>query len=143
MLADYDVDVEWRAFELHPEVPPEGMPLPPYIRANFDAMSRRLQEMAKEGGMEMVMSAEKMPNSRRALEAAEYAREKGCHEAFHRVVFRRFYGEGEDLGSWQMLRAAAAEVGLDPDEMQRVTEHGHYREGVDAQIAEARSMGIT
>lgn len=82
-------------------------------------------------------------NSRRALEASEYAREQGRHEAFHRVVFRKFYGEGEELNSWATLRAAAEEVGLDPEAMERQTESGRYRAAVDAQIAEARAMGIT
>lgn len=84
-----------------------------------------------------------IPNSRRALEASEFAREQGRHEAFHRVVFRKFYGEGEELNSWATLRSAAEEVGLDPEAMERQTESGHYRAAVDAQIAEARAMGIT
>ena len=97
--------------------------------------------MANEAGLEMVVS-DRISNSRRALEASEYAREQGRHEAFHSVVFRRFYGEGQDLHSWAMLRAAAVEVGLDPEAMQAETESGKYRVAVDAQIAEAHALGI-
>ena len=134
------MDVEWRAFELHPEIPPAGMPMPPRIRASLGDTSSRIKQMASEAGLEMVMS-DKIPNSRRALEASEHAREEGRHEAFHRVVFRKFYGEGQDLHSWATLRSAAVEVGLDPDVMQAETERGKYRVAVDAQIAEARALG--
>jgi predicted DsbA family dithiol-disulfide isomerase len=142
LCQDYDVEVEWRAFELHPEIPPEGMPLSPLLRARLVGMSERLLEMAQEVGMPMVMP-DRIPNSRRALEAAEYARAQGLHEAFHAVVFRQLYAEGQDIGRWEVLRAAAVEVGMDADAMQRETEAGNYRAAVDRQIAEARALGIT
>jgi predicted DsbA family dithiol-disulfide isomerase len=142
LKVDYEVAVEWRAFELHPEIPPAGMPMPPRIRASLGDTSNRVEQMASEAGLKMVMS-DRIPNSRRALEASEHAREKGRHEAFHKAVFGKFYGEGEDLHSWAMLRSAALEVGLDPDVMQVETESGKYRAAVDAQIAEARALGIT
>jgi predicted DsbA family dithiol-disulfide isomerase len=142
LCQDYDVEVEWRAFELHPEIPPEGMQLPPHLRAGLVGMSDRLQEMAQEAGMPMFMP-DPIPNSRRALEAAEYARAKGIHKDFHTVVFRQLYAEGKDIGCWEVLRAAAEEVGIDADAMQRETEAGSYRAAVDRQIAEARALGIT
>ncbi|MEK6572938.1 MAG: DsbA family protein, partial [Chloroflexota bacterium] len=44
---------------------------------------------------------------------------------------------------WDVLRAAAEEVGLDPDAMQREIEEGRYRAEVEAQLAEAHALGIT
>ena len=136
------MEVELRAFELHPEIPPEGMRLSPQARARFAGMSERLEQMAREAGLEMV-TPEVVPNSRRALEASEYARAQGRHEAFHTTVFNRLYRKGRDIGQWEILRTAAEEVDLDPDAMQRETEAGKYRAAVDEQIAEARALGIT
>ena len=102
MAQDYDVEVTWLPFELHPEIPPEGMDLPPHIRAGFGGMSERLQRMAQEMGREMVIP-DRIPNSRRALEVSEYAREQGKHDEFHRVVFQKFYGEGQDMSNWAVL----------------------------------------
>ena len=87
--------------------------------------------------------AEHIPNSRMALEASEYARERGRHEEFHKIVFRKFFGEGQDISKWEVLRWAAEEAGLDPDEMQRETEAGKYRPAVEAQAAEAYALGIS
>ena len=118
------------------------MQLPAHVRARFGGMTERLKQMAHAAGLEMV-APNVIPNSRRALEASEYAREQGQHEEFHRVVFRKFYGEGQDMSRWEVVRAAAEEVGLNPDAMQSKTENGKYKAAVDAQIAEARVLGIT
>ena len=116
--------------------------MPSQVRASFEGTATRLKRVAHKVGLEMVMP-EMIPNSRRALEAAEYARERGQHAAFHVAVFRKLYGEGQNIGQWDVLRAVAEEVGLDPDVMQREVERGKYRATVDAHIAEARGLGIT
>lgn len=93
--------------------------------------------------MEMVFHETRRYSSRRALEASEYAREQGKHEDFHQIVFRKYYGEGQNVYSWDVLRAAAEEAGLDADEMQRETDNGKYRSSVDMHVARAKQMGIT
>jgi predicted DsbA family dithiol-disulfide isomerase len=124
-------------------VPPEGRPVAEYIRRAHDAgAGERLRQMARESGRNIVFR-DWTPNSRRALEASEYAREQGKHEEFHRTVFRKFYGEGQDMSKWDVLCAAAEEVGLDPDEMQRETESGKYHDVVTQHIRRAHAMGIT
>ncbi len=137
-----EVEVEWKPFLLRPDTPPEGRRLSPQLRARLAGANERLKQMAQAAGLEMVQP-EVIPNSRRALEATEYARHQGRHENFHRVVFRQFYGEGRDINDWKVLRAAASEVGLDPEEIQHETERGTYHETVEAQIAEAYALGIT
>ena len=128
---------------LNPDIPPEGRPLPDYVRrAHASGASERLRQMARESGREIVFR-DWMPSSRRALEASEYAREQGKHAAFHHAVFQKFYGEGQDMSDWKVLREAAEEVGLDPDEMQKETESDKYRSVVDEHMRAAQGMGIT
>ena len=142
MQSEYEVEVEWRGMEIHPEIPPEGLQWPEHLRARFGGMSDWLRNEAQEAGLEMIVP-EIIPNSRRALDASEYAREQGKHEAFHKVVFQRFYGRGEDLGSWSMLGRAAEEVGLDAAEMRRRTEDGDYKAAVDTHAAQLVALGAT
>ena len=101
-----------------------------------------LREEAQRAGLEMVIP-KVIPKSRRALEAAEYARQQGQHEAFHKLVFHKFYGEGQDLSDWRVVLAAAEEVGLDTREMQRKTEEGQYASIIDRRMAELRALGAT
>jgi len=138
------VDVTWLPFDLHPEIPPEGRPAPNYVRQTAtSAVGERLRQMAQESGREIVLDREWIPSTRRALEASEYAREQGRHETFHRIVFRMFYGEGQDVSEWDVLRAAAVEAGVDPDAMQRETESGRYKAIVDEHTQRAHALGIT
>ncbi len=136
------VEAEWKPFFLHPETPPEGFRFPPALRARLASAHERLDAMAAAAGLPMV-HPDFIPNSRRALEASEYARDRSKHEAFHRVVFRKFYGEGQDINDWSVLCAAAEEVGLDAEEMQRETDAGKFRERLDAEIQAAQKLGVT
>lgn len=98
--------------------------------------------MARAAGLEMVTPS-RIPNTRLAHEATAFARSRGKGEAFHRVVFRKFYGEGQDISRWEVLRAAAEEAGLNADDMQREVEAGQHTAAVKAQVEEAYALGIT
>jgi predicted DsbA family dithiol-disulfide isomerase len=142
LKAEYDVEVDWLPFFLHPEIPPEGMPLPDHLRTRMKASNAHLRQMAHEAGLAMV-SPEVIAYSRLALESTEYARQQGRLEAFHRVVFRKCYGEGQDIGRWPVLRAAAEEVGLDSDAMEAAVEAGQFTAIIDGHVRQATEWGIT
>jgi predicted DsbA family dithiol-disulfide isomerase len=138
---EHGVEVTWLPLMLHPEIPAEGRPRPPATREGMEATEWYLARLAKEGGLELTWP-DFSPNTRRAHEATEYAREFGKIEEFHRAVFYQYHGLGEDIGQWPALREAAVEAGLDPDDMQRQTDNGAYRAALDAYLAEARARGV-
>jgi len=142
LVDEYHADVEWRPFYLRPDTPPEGMELPDYVKAHAAETHTRLKQMATAAGMEMVFSP-RLPNTRIAHEATEYAREKGKQFEFHRVVFDKYYGKGEDISKWDVLKDAATQVGLDADEMQREVEAGKYTASVNAMVQEAEDIGVS
>ena len=143
LKSEYNVDIEWRPYYLRPDTPPEGMDLPDYIiRARASGADERLQGMAEMHGMEF-NSPDRIYNTRIAHEATEYAREHGKANEFHHVVFRKVYGEGLDISKWEILRAAAEEVGLNADDMQTVVDGGKYTAEVAAQVQYAQQIGVT
>jgi predicted DsbA family dithiol-disulfide isomerase len=140
---EYQVDVEWRPYYLRPDTPPEGMPLPDYVvRARNNGSEDRLKQMANINGLEF-RSTERMINTRLAHEATEYARQHEKANEFHRVVFRQVYADGLDVSKWDVLRAAAEEVGLNAEDMQQVVESGTYTAEVAAQVREAQQIGVS
>jgi predicted DsbA family dithiol-disulfide isomerase len=140
---EHNVDVEWRPFYLYFDTPPEGRDLPDYIRQKRALGSeKRLQEIANLYGMKF-RSTERIYNTRLAHEATEYAREHGAGNEFHKVVFRKVYAEGQDLSQWDVLRSAAEEVGLAPDEMQREVQSEKYTANVADQVRWAYQIGVT
>ena len=140
---EYDVDVEWRPFYLYFDTPPEGRDLPEHVkRARAHGSEERLRQIAASYGMEFV-STRRIYNTRLAHEATEYARVHGKGNQFHRVVFRKVYAEGQDPSQWDVLRAAAEEVGLDADEMQREVEDEKYMAEVVDKVRWAYQIGVT
>ena len=143
LKAEHNVDVEWRPYYLRPDTPPEGLDLPDYIlKARANGSEERLEGMAKMHGMNF-KSAERIYNTRIAHEATEYAREKGKVDEFHKVVFRQVYADGLDISKWDVLRAAAEEVGLDGADMQAVVDGGEYTAQVAEQVRWAQQIGVS
>src|SRR4051812_10602517 len=72
--------------------------------------------MFDAAGLPHAESIECVPNSRRALALAEYAREEGRFEEVHRALFRAYWAEGLDIGAPEVLLGVAADAGLEPAE---------------------------
>jgi predicted DsbA family dithiol-disulfide isomerase len=98
--------------------------------------------MANLHGMEF-KSPDRIYNTRIAHEATEYAREQGKGLEFHYVVFRKVYGEGQDISKWDVLRSAAEEVGLNAGDMQTVVDGGKYTAQVAEQVRWAQEIGVS
>lgn len=140
---EYNVDVEWRPYYLRPDTPPEGMPLPDYVlRARASGSENRLAELAAMHGLEY-KPTERLINTRLAHEATEYARQQGKANEFHKVVFRQVYADGQDISKWDVLRAAAEEVGLNGEDLYQVVEAGTYTRDVAEQVEQAYQIGVS
>lgn len=141
LLKEYDVTVEWHAFELHPDIPPEGMeiPWPPERIAQGRASFER---MANEAGLEYG-ERRHWYNSDLAHEATEWIRERGKEDAFHRAVFRAYFVQDRNIGSPEVLGELVADLGLDPADLRAALTEQRYREEVQAQYREAREIGVT
>jgi predicted DsbA family dithiol-disulfide isomerase len=100
-----------------------------------------LKRRAEREGLKMVRR-DFVPSTRRAHEAAEWARSKGRLEPMHAELLKAYWTEGKDLYAFDVLREAAVKAGLDPDEMQRENEQGTFKPIVEESIREASEMGI-
>ncbi len=134
------MEVEWKAFQIRPGVPLEGMPrvLKPGERNELSPGARQLSE---EIGLKM-----KRPTfiacSRPALESAEYAKEQGKFDEFHLAVFKAYWEDNRNIGLRDVLRDIAGSCGLDADELERCLDERIYADRIDVQNLEARELGI-
>lgn len=143
LKTEYKIDIEWRPFYLRPDTPEEGMDLPEYVlKARANGSEEYLHQLARAHNLPFV-STKRFYNTRLAHEATEYARLHGNLNEFHKVVFHKVYGEGLDPSSWETLRSAAEEVGLDADDMQQKVESGTYTEEVANQVQWAYQIGVS
>lgn len=100
---------------------------------------------AKAMGLPMKFDRQLIPSTRRAHQAAEWARTKGvpAFERLHRALLERYWVRGESLHEWSVLRGAATDAGLDGDELVREVERGNFKQAMEEGLAAAAEVGVT
>ncbi|MFW9784319.1 MAG: DsbA family protein [Candidatus Heimdallarchaeota archaeon] len=140
---DYNLDVEWKPFEIHPETPKGGaltedLPFPKgYLEMAFTNVKR----LADEDGLELKFS-EKLPNSRLALYISEFARKEGRFEEFYKLVLDAYWLEGKDIGDKNLLLDLAKSVGLNKKEIENYLDTDEPFKAVQQSLKEIRKYGI-
>ncbi len=120
------VEVDWRAYELRPDPVPTLDPDGEYLHRVWNAS---VYPMARSLGMTLRLPPVQ-PRSRKALEAAEFARDNGRYDTMPTALFKAFFEEGWDLADTEVLLNVAASVGLDREELRTALEEGRYTEKV-------------
>jgi predicted DsbA family dithiol-disulfide isomerase len=134
--------VTWLPFELHPEAPPEGIPRDVYFgRARSEKIQSHLQSIAESVGLTM-KQREVIINSRRALGAAEFARERDRYEEMHRALFKAHWEGTGKLEDVEDLVRIGAGAGLDAAELRSAIQEDRYAEVIDENRRLATSVGI-
>jgi predicted DsbA family dithiol-disulfide isomerase len=134
--------VTWLPYELHPEAPVEGIPRETYFRgARFEQMRSHLETIAAEVGLTM-KQRDVIINSRRALGAAEFAREHGKFDAMHLALLKAHWEGTSRLENVDDLVRLGTEVGLDATELRAAIDEDRYAAVIDDNRIEAESLGI-
>jgi len=129
---EYNLAIEWRPFEIHPETPKEG--------ASIDAFAN-VKRLADEDGITLKFS-EKLPNSRLALYISEFARKKGKFEEFHKSVLEAYWLEGKYIGDKSVLLFLAELVGLNKNEIENYLDTDEPFKILQKTLKELRKYGI-
>lgn len=134
--------MEWKAFELRPGTPPEGIPRQ-FQPGENTLLRGHMKEAADEAGLVNMRRQPLTPNVRPALEAAQYAKDVGKFDQYHKATFKGFWEEGKNIGDPQALQELFQECGLDWEEFNAPDSREQYAQRVEEQLAEARMYGIS
>jgi predicted DsbA family dithiol-disulfide isomerase len=134
--------VQWLPFDLHPEYPPEGIPRSELERRYPEDSRARTQGMIEAAGIAYNPPPDVVPNSRKALEVTELARDRGVHHDVHDRLMHAYWSEAANIGDEEMLLDLVTEAGLDRAEAAETIADRRYRERVDASTFEANRHGI-
>lgn len=139
---EFPLEDTWVSCEIHPETPPEGLPLErlfgPGLSQRQEAQRRRCQELGLPFTPPRLLF-----DSRLAIEAAEFARDAGKHPEFHRAVLAAYFVHSEDIGDAYVLSRLAAEVGLRSAYLPQELAAGLYARRRETAREEAHWLGIT
>ena len=140
--AKHQIETDWLPYELRPEpvpLPDVNGPDGERFRAGWQ---RGVAPLAEQFGVEMNFPPVK-PRSRKAHEAAEFAREHDRFEAMRRALFEAYFVANRDISETAVLLDVAKSVGLDPEALGRDLASGRLTGRVDELEEVSRRVGVT
>lgn len=142
---EFDIQVRWIAFPLHPETLEEGLTLEElFAGRNIDInkAQERLRQVARELNLPLG-ERKKTFNSRLTQELAKWAASKGVGEKFHRAVFSAYFVEGINIGKGDELIRLSKSIGLPEQEAKEVLKSRRYKGEVDSDWNYCYAQGVT
>jgi len=142
---NYEIEVRWVAFPLHPETPEEGLTLEELFAGrpiDIEKVRERLRQVADELGLPLG-ERKKTFNSRLAQELAKWAESKGKGDSFHEAIFRAYFVDGINIGKVDELVGLVKSIGLPEKEARSILELRPFKEAVDSDGLRSHALGIT
>ncbi|MEX0814728.1 MAG: DsbA family oxidoreductase [Dongiaceae bacterium] len=144
-----DLAIRWRAFQLNPDMPPDGMDRHAYLEAKFGGAARtaRVYDAVTAAGAGEGIDFDfgrigRTPNTLESHRLLRFAFDQGRQDALVETLFRTYFIDGADIGDRAVLAAAAAEAGLDADAARRFLEGDAEADSVRDEDVLARRQGI-
>jgi predicted DsbA family dithiol-disulfide isomerase len=143
---EYELKVNWRFIEIHPDTPAEGQSVDAlgYVPEQWKQMMASLGKMAKEDGI-TIGDHRMTTNSHRALLLAEAAKEEGIEifYALNEKLYQAYFGDGKNIGDRAVLEEIATESGVSNATLERAWQDGKYEEVLNKNLLNAVSLNVT
>ncbi len=147
---DVRPEVSWRAFQLNPDLPRDGMDRAEYMAMKFgsgkraEEIYRRVTEAGVAEGIDFRFDLiKRTPNTTDAHRLLLYAASEGAQDAVLNRLFVGYFSEGADIGDADTLASLAGEAGLEAEPVRRFIVGEDGREQVMQDLSLAYRMGIT
>jgi predicted DsbA family dithiol-disulfide isomerase len=142
LAREFPLEIVWKGLEIHPEVPPQGIPLEAFMPEMLANLETQVRILAEEIGLEMRMP-ERLSNSHLALLGTEYAREYGTLEKYHEMVFSAYFQDRKDIGEIETLIDLWKRIDDDDISFREALLTERHASHLKNSIDEAHSLGIS
>ena len=134
ILSEHGLQIVHLPFQIHPDIPPEGVEAGP----RTGPMYRALEREAARVGLPLNWPS-RLPDTRTALAAAEWIRRQrpDATDEFNRALFAARFADGEDLADTAVIMRHADQAGIDTDALGAALGDGTAH----AYLAEAEAAG--
>jgi predicted DsbA family dithiol-disulfide isomerase len=144
------VTVRHRSFELDPSGPRRGtLTIPERMQRDLGLTAeqaaeglRTITSLAAEAGLDYRLTEARPVNSFDVHRLLHLGEHRGTGDAVRERLMRAYTAEGADLGDHGVLARLAAEVGLDPSDVEALLDGDAFGDAVRADEALARRLGI-
>ena len=149
LAPDVPVEVHWRPYFLNDWIPPEGISREQYLTTKFGSPDRykgiaqRVRAAAAAEGLDYAMDKiSRQPNTRDAHRLIRWAAGIGKAAEMKQRLMDLYFTEGADLSNAAVLVQAAADVGLDPENVRAALDSDKDIAEIDAEVDAAKEAGI-
>ncbi|MEO6914458.1 MAG: DsbA family oxidoreductase [Chitinophagaceae bacterium] len=154
-LAGFDhkdkVDVEWRSFQLDPDLKMiPGKSIHQYLADRKGITLEKAREMndfmtnnAKEVGLTYNFDTAILNNSLDAHRLLHLAKKHGLQNDTKEALFKAYYTNGLDIGDHHTLTDIGTSVGIPKEEISAMLDSDLFKEEVEADQSMARQVGAS
>ncbi|MBM3531576.1 MAG: DsbA family oxidoreductase [Alphaproteobacteria bacterium] len=147
---DIAAEVAWRAFQLNPDLPRDGMDRAEYVAMKFgggrraEEIYQRVAEAGVAEGIDFRFDRiKRTPNTTEAHRLMLYAAGGGAQDRMLDRLFVGYFSEGADIGDQDTLASLAGEAGLEIEPARRFLAGEQGRDLVMQDLSLAYRMGIS
>ncbi len=143
------ISLVWRPFQLDASIPEGGVDRKAYMEKKFGTEKARtvgntIREFGEAVGIDFRFEKiERSPNTLDSHRLIRWAGTAGCQNEMVDILFRRYFEDGEDIGSHDILADAATEAGMDADIVRDLLLKEADKELIRQEDMLARQMGIS
>jgi predicted DsbA family dithiol-disulfide isomerase len=150
LASDVPVHVNWRPFFLNPWIPREGIDRATYLETKFGSVdaytgiAQRVVAAANDEGLSYrPETVKRQPNTIDCHRLIHWADAAGKAAEVKQRLMELYFRDGGDLTQSETLVQAAADVGLDADDIRRRLASDEDVERISADAKEAADKGIS
>ena len=150
MRPEIAFDVQWRPYQLDPDIPRGGVDRAQYMAAKFGdgARVKAMSDTLKAEGLreDIAFAFERIdrrPNTIDSHRLIRWAAGAGLQDAVVERLFAAYFLEGRDIGDPAVLEFLAADVGMDSLQVAELLAEDADRAAVEREAKLAGEMGIT
>lgn len=146
---EHPFEIQWRPFQLNPDMPAEGMDRREYLEWKFGGREGAIKvygeiaKTAEETGLDIAFEKiKRTPNTLNAHRLIRWAQVEEKQSQVVSQLFKRYFREGQDISDIDVLVDTALSVGMDGDLVRRLLEGDSDLAETIAEDKKAREMGV-
>lgn len=146
-----EVQLEWKAYQLNPNLPDNGNGIPVrqyltemagYPEEDVDRMFAGIKRLAEDAGIPFALPNAVAANTRDAHRLIKLAAEKKLDSIVLGKLSKAYFEEAKDYSDWELLVTIGKEAGLDEEEIRRMLESNDYLYEIKQDMQEAANLGF-
>ncbi|EMN02834.1 DsbA family oxidoreductase [Leptospira noguchii] len=147
---DDKIEIEWRAFQLNPDLAPEGEDRVLHMTRKFGSLDRvkmmvqRVADIAQTEGLPFsVEQAGHQPNTFLLHALIRKAKKTGKASQLAEVFFRNFFSEGKNLSDSKIILESLQEVEMTEDDLNSVKTDEALLKEIYEEEMKGRQLGVS